>query len=438
MRIVVRAQDARVARDAQAQLAAAGIEAAALPGPYRPAPDGEDITVFSAQGGAIEDFARLAAASLQANPPPLARLMALNSAAPPALGLEQAKIFTGAVALDAPPKLLRAQLEACTRVAIAEEERTRRLVTAAKLGVETPQPPEERKLKALYIGAPSTMFLALERMLAQHDGLTAAAFSSYTGFDHLHDEPFDAVVLNAAQDKHTAISLCAALRRNATLYHMPTMVVTAPGDTESASAAIDRGASAVAEANAPCGPSLGWLFEAVRRERRRRSAEHDIRALRDLMGDPRTGLFKREPFDAHLARLAADHHANGRAMALCVLRVLPAHGMREPEPEVWKRGFTEIASLAARLMRDGDSGSVLGGDFITVAMPATDLRGAKRTAERIAAVAECTAFASGENGAGPLVFEQSAVELQAGESGAALRNRALRALGQDPMAKTVH
>src|SRR5690606_24713075 len=148
------------------------------------------------------------------------------------------------------------------------------------------QPLEARRLKALYIGAPSSMFLALERALAEQGGLVAAAFSSYAGFDHLHDEPFDAVVLNGAQDAQTAVSLCAALRRNATLYHLPTMVIVASGDSETAKAAIARGASAVATVNAPCGPSLGWLFEAVRRERRRRAAEHEMLSLRDLMGDP--------------------------------------------------------------------------------------------------------------------------------------------------------
>jgi two-component system, cell cycle response regulator PopA len=439
LRVVVRAQDARCARDAQALLAAAGVEAAALPGPYRPAPDGEDITIFSAMAAADGDgVARIAVASLKSEQPLLARMIGLRSAAPPALGLHEVNLFTGAVALDAPPKLLAAQIEACTRVAIAEEERTRRFATAADLNVASPQPLEPRKLKALYIGAPSAMFLALERMLAQHDGLVAAAFSSYAGFDHLHDEPFDAVVLNGAQDASTAVSLCAALRRNASLYHMPTMVVTKPGDIATANAAIERGASAVAEANAPCGASLGWLFEAVRRERRRRAAEHDIRALRDLMGDVRTGLFRREPFDAHVTRLARDHHGNGRPMALCVLRVMPAHGAREPEPDVWKRGFNEIASLAGRLMRDGDTGVALGEEFLAVAMPATPLHGAKRTAERIASVAECTAFASGEGGAGPLVFEQSAVELQPGESGLGLLNRALRALDYDPMSRTAN
>ena len=426
MRIVVRAPDARTARDAQTLLTAAGVEATALAGPFRPAPDGEDITVLPAADG--DAAARFAGAVAKLDNPPLACLAAFASSAPPALGLGNGSPFSGALALDAPPKLLAAQVEAWRRVAIAEEERARRLITAAALGAKAPRQCEQRKLKALYIGAPSAMFLALERALAQHGGLVAAAFTSYAGFDHLHDEPFDAVVLNGAQDASTAISLCAALRRNATLYHLPTMVVTAPGDHATAAAAIDRGAAAVAEANAPCGPSLGWLFEAVRRERRSRCAEHEMRALRDLMGDPRTGLWRRAPFDAHLARLAADHHASGRSLSLVVLRVMPAHGAGEPAEEVWKRGFTEIASLAGRLMRDADCGVALGGDVIAIALPASLLKSAKRTAERIASVAECTAFASGEGSAGPLVFEQSAVELQPGESGAGMLARALRAI----------
>lgn len=428
MRIVVRAHDARHARDAQTLLAAAGIEATALAGVYRPAPDGEDVSIFAALSGDVDDVARLAVTSLQADAPALARVVGLKSGAPPKLGLGAAEIFSGAVSLDSPPKLLAAQVDACIRAAIVEEERPRRLATAIALGAAIPQSPEPRKLKALYIGAPSTMFLALERTLADQGGLVAAAFSSYAGFDHLHDEPFDAVVLNGAKDPSTAISLCAALRRNATLYHLPTMVITTPGDTATADAVITRGASAVAEANAPCGPSLGWLFEAVRRDRRRRAAEHDVRALRDVMGEARTGLFKRAPFDAHLERLAADHHVSGRPLALAVLRVLPAHGARAPEAAVWQRGFDEIASLAGRLMRDTDTGAAMGADLIAVVMPASRLRAAKRTAERIASVAECTAFASGDGGAGPLVFEQSAVELQPGESGSGMLARALRAL----------
>ncbi len=431
MRIIVRAHDARVARDAQAQLNAAGVNAQALVGDYRPAPEGEDITIAPAAD--VNAAAHFASAARGAEQPPLAVLLGSCQDHPLPAGLSEAEVsesdvFSGAIALDAPPTLLLAQIKAWQRVAVAEEERARRAATAAWLALASPKPLEPRALKALYIGAPNAMFLTLERAFAEHDGVVTAAFSSYLGFDHLHDEVFDAVVLNGVQDTATALSLCAALRRNASLCLLPTMFVAAPGDAGTAESAIERGAASVTFANSSLAPGLGWLFEAIRRDRRRRAAEHDIRALRDMMGEPRTGLFKRDAFDAHLTRLASDHHASGRQLSLSLLRVLPAHGARQPAEDVWKRGFSEIGSLAARLMRECDSGTAIGGDFIAVAMPATPLAGAKRTAERIASVAECTAFAAGESGAGPLVFEQNAVELQPGESGAALLARALRAL----------
>ncbi len=429
MRIVLRCQDARAARAAQDQLARAGVEAAALPGPpdnARSAPDGEDVVIIAEPDVATAaNYARAARAAAR---PPIAVLIGLSAHAPPPPGLHAHPDFTGAIALDATAALLAAQITAATRTGAAEEERLRRLATAAALGAAIPKPYEPRKLKALYIGAPSPIFLSLETAFGRHGGLVAAAFSSFLGFDHLHDESFDAVVLNGAQDSATALSLCSALRRNASLHHLPTMMITKPGDELTASAAIDRGASATVDVNAPGDSSLGWLFEAIRRERRRTAAEHDSRALRDILGDPRTGLLRRAPFDAHLARLASDHHTSGRPFSLAALRVLPAHGARQPSQQAWSRGFTEIASLASRLIRDADCGAVLGAEWIVLALTATRLVGAKRTAERVASVAECTAFASGEGGAGPLVFEQSVVELQPGESGAGLMARALRAL----------
>src|SRR5262249_53715693 len=154
--------------------------------------------------------------------------------------------------------------------------------------------------------------------------------------------------------------------------------LTAPDDAKTADAAIERGASAVVAAHQDYCAGLGWLFEAVRRERSRRAAEHDARALRDLMGEPRTGLFKQAPFQAHLAQLADAHHASGRPLAVALLRVTPAIGAREPTPQAWRRGFDEIASLAGRLIRETDSGAAVGHDLIALAMPATDARGARR------------------------------------------------------------
>lgn len=421
MRIVVRSQDARQARDVQARLDVAGIEAIAMPAFSRAAPDGEDISVFC--GAGAQDQAR------DVTTQPLAALTALAS--PPDLGLGGARF--GAVAIETHPQLLASQFEEQVRVAIIEEEAGRRRATLDGLGIAPPTPHSEHALKVLYVGAPSASFLALERAFAVHGGTIRAAFSSFTGFDHLHDEAFDAVVLNGADDLTTALSLCAALRRNTTLCHVPTMVLVGAEDEATSAAAYERGASAIATSHDACGASLGWLFEAIRRERRRSRGEHALRALRDLMGDARTGLLLPDPFKAHLARLAGDHQHSGRPFSLIALRVTPALGANEPSDAEWKRGFAEIGSLAVRLMREADCGAALDRDLIALALPVSTLAAAHRSVERIASVAECTAFASGDSGAGPLVFERSVVELQAGESGAALLARAMRGIEMSAM-----
>ncbi|MBI3439043.1 MAG: hypothetical protein HY054_10445 [Proteobacteria bacterium] len=422
----MRAHDARVARDAQATLGAAGVVAQALAGPYRPAPEGEDVAIIPVVD---PDAANSLASALQSSPQaPLAVLAGYSQCNAPPFALDAPTIFQGAISLDAPPKLANAQVKACLRLAVARDERERRGATVAEHGLAPPKALEPRPLKVLYIGAPNAMFLTLERAFTERGGGVTAAFSSYAGFDHLHDDVFDAVVLNGVQDSATALALCSALRRNASLCLLPTMFIAAQGDAKTADTAIERGAASVVVATEPYEANLGWLFEAIRQDRKRRAVEHDLRGFRDLVSEPRTGLFKRGAFDAHLMRLAVDHHASGRPLSLAALRVLPAHGARQPSEDDWKRGFSEISSLAARLIRECDSGAAIGQDFIAVAMPATRLAGARRTAERIASVAECTAFASGEGGVGPLVFEQSAVELQPGESGAGMLARALHAL----------
>src|SRR5690606_8567574 len=130
-------------------LADAGITATALAGPFRDAPDGEDIRILA------DDSVAPPAGDAAL----LSTLIAGRIEEPPALGLAHG---SGALALNAPRRLLAAQMDAWTRVAIAEEERARRLATAATLGIAAPMPPKPRNFKALYIGAPSSAFLALE------------------------------------------------------------------------------------------------------------------------------------------------------------------------------------------------------------------------------------------------------------------------------------
>src|SRR5262249_31435961 len=98
LRIIVRAHDARVARDAQAALSAAGVTTQALVGQNRPAPDGEDITIVPADRDAVTCLTPAVQNAAQA---PLAVLAGLAQGRPPALGLAAPDTFSGAISLDA-------------------------------------------------------------------------------------------------------------------------------------------------------------------------------------------------------------------------------------------------------------------------------------------------------------------------------------------------
>jgi two-component system cell cycle response regulator PopA len=136
-------------------------------------------------------------------------------------------------------------------------------------------------------------------------------------------------------------------------------------------------------------------------------------------------LFAQTFFDRHLARLSDAAHLKSRPLTLLALRMTLAPGARETTAVAWTRSANQIAELAGRLIRANDMASVLDGDVIAIALPDATLHEGRRTAERVSGVVECTAFASGEGEAGPIILEHSVVELAAGESGAGLKARAL-------------
>ncbi|MBI1250959.1 MAG: hypothetical protein GC189_05785 [Alphaproteobacteria bacterium] len=420
MRFEVRSSDARGASSLQESLAEAGFEAAAHIGlDAWSNPRGTDVIVTDARGG----LRAAALAWTTTAPPVLLSLAAAEADAPPPPGKDHTPGVDGWIMADGPSQLRARQIEAHVRAAVAADEARRRRRTADALGVARPIPAAPRRLKALFIGAANPFFLALEQALGAHGGIVSAAFSSFSGFDHLHDEQFDAVVLNGVSDPATAVALCAALRRNANLHAMPSLVLAAHGDAATRAAAVQRGASAVATDKTPDATAVGWLFDAIRRERRRRAAETELRDLRDGMGDPRTGLFRADAFKTHLAALLQDHQDAGRPVSIAALRLCLAPGASSAPRDAWLRAFEEIASLSVRLVRDADCGATFGDDALVFALPATSHAGARRTAERIAAVCECSAFAAGDGDVGPLVFEQSVIEAHPGEGAAACLGR---------------
>lgn len=420
MRVSVRSSSARRARDLQDVLVAAGVEAAALVGPMqrqRLAP--EDIAILDAhpdaRGWALAEVAQLAA--LDARPGSI--VAATDFAHPPTPGDDP---FDGWIQTDGPAALMTRELAAARRSAIAREELSLRLLTAAACGGAPAFTAPQAGWRALYIGEPHPFFLTLERALARQHGRLEAAFSSFMGFDFLHDDRFDAVALNAHADSATALALCGALRRNARLHHLPTLMLADTRDGDFTAAAIGRGASLVIGARDDHDDAIAWLFSKIRRGRRETHVEAGLAAVRSSHAGP-ASLFGAPFFLRHMEALSAAAHVSGRPLALIGLRVALAPGARQASASGWRRGVYQVAEICGRLIRAEDSAALLDGDLIVIALPGADAREARVAAERVASVTECTAFAAGETEAGPIVLEQNVAELAIGESGAGLLAR---------------
>lgn len=428
MRVSVRSSSARRARALQDALAVAGVEAVALVGPSaRMRLGGEDIAILDAHPEArawAEAEARaLAVAALR----PAAIVAASDYANPPALGEDP---FDAWIQTDGPAALLSRELAAARRSGIAREELALRIDTATACGGAPSFAATQSGWRTLFIGEPHPFFLTLERAIAAQGGRLEAAFSSFMGFDFLHDDRFDAVALNANADSATALALCGALRRNARLHHLPTLMLADKSDAAFAAAAIERGASMVLDREADHDAAIAWMFARIRGGRRESHVEAGLCAMRSVFAGATT-LFAPHFFAPHLEALSGAAHASGRPLALIGLRVALAPGARRASASGWRRGVTQVAEICGRLVRAEDTAALLDGDLVVIALPGADVEEARRTAERVASVTECTAFAAGETEAGPILLEQNVVELAAGESGAGLLARTRAAL--EPM-----
>ncbi len=422
MLVSVRSSSARRARVLQDALAARGVEAVAFVGPApRPRTAREDVAILDAhpdeRAWAEAEAARLAAR--EDRPGAIVAATTINQ--PP---LSDADPFDGWVQVDGPAALLTRELVSARRATTAREELERRLITARATGVAPTFLAPAGGWRVLYIGEPHPFFLTLERALAARDGRLEAAFSSFMGFDFLHDGRFDAVALNAGSDSATALALCGALRRNARLHHLPTTMLAEENAAEISVSAIERGASLIVSADTDHDTAIAWMFEKIRRGRREAYVEAGLTAVREASGGA-TSLFSAAFFDAHIERLAHAAHMSGQPLSLAALRVQLAPGARRASAAGWRRGLHQVAEIAGRLIRVEDTAALLDGDMIVIALPSTLTSEALRTSERVASVTECTAFAAGETDAGPIVLGRNVTELVAGESGRAFLSRTL-------------
>jgi two-component system cell cycle response regulator PopA len=320
------------------------------------------------------------------------------------------------------------RLESLVRMAVAEEEFELRLETFAERGRRLELPDTEPEpYRVLAIGEPAPQFLGLSNSLSKMGVDVIGAFTAYTAFDYLHERAFDAVVLWGGENQAEALSIAAGMRRNTKLYHIPTMLYLAEDSYIGVTEAFHRGVSDVASPLAPEVDTAARVIELARCHRRAAVIRQALEKARSSgLMDVTTGLFTRDLFAAHLARLATAARTRNRPLSVCVLRVADRPHIEVARKGGWlDRAAPQIGSMVGRLIRVEDTAARLGPDVFALALPATLGHAARTAAERIAAVIACTAFDAGV-GNQPFVveFDIGVASVEPGENPAKALERA--------------
>lgn len=326
------------------------------------------------------------------------------------------------------PTQLALRAEQLVRAAIAEEEFELRRTTLAQhgaaLGEEKADP---APLRILVAGGADPRFLALSNALTEAGAEVVAAPTPYTAFDYLHEAAFDGAVLWGAPDHAPALSIASGMKRNTRLYHIPlTLHLRDPGELN-LSDLFNRGFADVAAAETSEPETAARVMALAAAHRRLVSIRKALESARgSSLMDPSTGLFTRELFAAHLARLAEAARLRRRPLSVCVLRVSDASDLAHARAGGWlDRAMPQIGAMVSRLVRVEDTAARLAPEVFALALPATSGAAARLTAERIGAVVACTAFDAGPDRSPFVVeFDIGSAEVGPGENPASVLERA--------------
>jgi two-component system, cell cycle response regulator PopA len=343
-------------------------------------------------------------------------------------GAELLDRFDLAMGGEIHPAQAAMRLDQLVRAAVAEEELALRSETFAnRLMSPLRATMSQEPLQVLTVGEPAPKFLALNHDLRLHGVETTGAFTAYTAFDYLHEKRFDAVILWSGETHAEALSIAGGMRRNTRLFHIPTILAVRPGVEIAAADAYHRGLSDVVSAHTPA-PETALRVVAMARRYRRETAIRDALDLSRFGGlmESATGLFTRDLFAAHLARLAAAAGARRRPLTVAVLRIADRPDAVRARARGWlDRAVPQIGSMIGRLVRAEDTAARLASDVFALALPAATAAAGRITAERIAAVIACTAFeADDETPPFAVDFDIGVAQLEPGESAAHALERA--------------
>lgn len=269
----------------------------------------------------------------------------------------------------------------------------------------------ERPFNILFIGKATPSFMTILNALQNQNVSVSAAFSSFSAFNFLHDEEFDAVVMNALEDEESSILVIETMRRNSRLYDIPVIFLTkeVKEDVESI---YNYGVHDMIQENADMPEIRGRILEAANFHRIHQHMKKSLRDLRfDGCTDLATGMFNRDFLIHHMNRVVGYCQANKYDLSLIALKIQANAPMNIPIDRI-AQAENQVGSMLKALLRVQDISARVAKDTFILVFPEQGVDRLAPILERISGIVDCAAFDSGNPDAGgPFTMSIEAVKI---------------------------
>jgi len=322
------------------------------------------------------------------------------------------------------------RVNAMIRLGIMEREIERRLET---LRMDFGQSPDlsrfspDRKFRVLFIGKASPSFMVIINALQDKGVNVIAAFTSFSAFDYLHGEPFDAVVMNALEQSEPAFSISEAMRRNSKLYHTPTLFLVNGLNFKDYEAAYDRGARDIIDIDSDSEEISGRILELANYHRIHEQMKSNFLSLAIESARDETNLAYSQKFmRAHLPRMLRDAQISDKPTTLIGLK-LTCNSKGDVSPSAIASAYAQTTELIGNLVRMQDVVSRWDEDIFALAFYNTTNNEAKAILKRIQSLIDCTTYNSGSalGDALTISLQSTSLEIKPGDKNTDTRLDAL-------------
>jgi len=298
--------------------------------------------------------------------------------------------------------------ESLVRLSGMEQEIIRRIQTLDKdFGIEYTMTEDalSKPFKVLFVGKPTAEFMVVINALQEKGVDVVAAFTTFSAFDYLYETQFNAVVLNALEDVEPQLTIASTMRRNAKLYHVPTLLLVNGKTFTHHERAFKKGARDLIDANADLEEISGRILELANYHRIHSQLKREFGEIGGARCiDEASGTFNSEFFYAHLKRVCDDLTPQENPVSLIAIKVWP-NAPFAVSSEEFTAACAQVGSMIKSLVRMQDIVARIENNVFIVALPHETENSLRPVVERISAIVDCAAFATNENKQGPFTVE---------------------------------